>query len=66
MQMKVEDETTPSRKGRRANVRVSSGGTLQQAFAVPFKSKQNLQRKTGKAKEIRPMQGDVSRSVSVR
>ncbi|XP_033962126.1 FRAS1-related extracellular matrix protein 1a [Pseudochaenichthys georgianus] len=45
MQMQVEDDTTPSRKGRTANIRVVSRGAQQQGPAVFTKSKSDPQTK---------------------
>ncbi|KAF3697512.1 FRAS1-related extracellular matrix protein 1 [Channa argus] len=48
MQMQVEDDTSPARKGRRANIRVLSRGAQQQASHMFTKSKVNPQRKISK------------------
>ncbi|XP_071782184.2 FRAS1-related extracellular matrix protein 1a [Centroberyx gerrardi] len=45
MHMQVEDDTSPSRKGRKANVRVVSRGAQQQASAVVTRSKPGPRRK---------------------
>lgn len=62
MQMQVEDDTSPSRKGRKANIRVVSRGAQQQASAALTKLKSDPQRKkpqkTGLAK------GHVSTNVT--
>ncbi|XP_041821251.1 FRAS1-related extracellular matrix protein 1a [Chelmon rostratus] len=46
MQMRVEDDTSPSRKGRKANIRVVSRGAQQQASAVNTKSKSDQTKTT--------------------
>ncbi|GLD68214.1 FRAS1-related extracellular matrix protein 1-like protein [Lates japonicus] len=48
MQMQVEDDTSPSRKGRKANIRVVSRGAPQQVSAVPTESKLDPKRKVSK------------------
>lgn len=52
-QMKVEDDTSPSRKGRKANIRVVSRGAQQQAPAVKSEPRKKLStsRRTGPAQE---------------
>ncbi|XP_036969222.1 FRAS1-related extracellular matrix protein 1a isoform X2 [Acanthopagrus latus] len=45
MQMQVEDDTSPSRKGRKANIRVVSRGAQQQASGVLTGSKSDHRRK---------------------
>lgn len=44
MQMQVVDDTSPARKGRKANIRVISKGAQQQAAAMLNKSKLDSQR----------------------
>ncbi|XP_051284973.1 FRAS1-related extracellular matrix protein 1a isoform X2 [Dicentrarchus labrax] len=54
MQMQVEDDTSSSRKGRKANIRVVSRGAQQQASAVLTKSKSDPQRKISKPQKTGP------------
>ncbi|XP_029310735.1 FRAS1-related extracellular matrix protein 1a isoform X2 [Cottoperca gobio] len=65
MQMKVEDDTTPSRKGRKANIRVVSRGALQQVPAVITKSKSDPQRKISKPQKTAPAKGHTTADNSV-
>ncbi|KAM9335623.1 FRAS1-related extracellular matrix protein 1a [Symphorus nematophorus] len=51
MQMQVDDDTSPSRRSRKANIRVVSRGAQQQASAALTKSKYDPQRKTSKAQK---------------
>ncbi|XP_075943318.1 FRAS1-related extracellular matrix protein 1a [Anarhichas minor] len=51
MQIQVEDDTSPSRKGRKANVRVVSRGAQQQVPAVLTESKSEPHRKILKPQE---------------
>ncbi|XP_018549331.2 LOW QUALITY PROTEIN: FRAS1-related extracellular matrix protein 1a [Lates calcarifer] len=51
MQMRVEDDTSPSRKGRKANIRVVSRGAQQQVSAVPTDSKLDAKRKVSKSQK---------------
>nr|XP_020450558.1 FRAS1-related extracellular matrix protein 1 isoform X2 [Monopterus albus] len=57
MQMQVEDNTSPSRKNRKANIRVVSRGP--QALAVLTNSKQDSQRKLLKPQKTRLTKGRV-------
>nr|XP_046236498.1 FRAS1-related extracellular matrix protein 1a isoform X2 [Scatophagus argus] len=49
LQMQVEDDTSPLRKGRKANIRVVSRRAQQQASAVQTTSKSDPRRKNSKA-----------------
>ncbi|XP_022603580.1 FRAS1-related extracellular matrix protein 1 [Seriola dumerili] len=49
MQVQVEDDTSPSRKGRKANIRVVSRGGQQQVSAVRTKLRLDPQRKISKS-----------------
>ncbi|XP_027143924.1 FRAS1-related extracellular matrix protein 1a isoform X2 [Larimichthys crocea] len=50
MQMQVEDDTSPSRKGRKANIRVVSRGAQRQASAAFTKTKTDVQPRISKPK----------------
>lgn len=58
--MKVEDDTSPSRKGRKASVRVVSRGAQQQASAALTKSKPGPQRKVPNPAKSGSVKGHVS------
>ncbi|XP_073331288.1 FRAS1-related extracellular matrix protein 1a [Pagrus major] len=60
MQMQVEDDTSPSRKGRKANIRVVSRGAQQQASAGLTGSKSHHQRKISKPGKSSQSKGHVS------
>uniref|UniRef100_A0A671UFE7 FRAS1-related extracellular matrix protein 1 n=1 Tax=Sparus aurata TaxID=8175 RepID=A0A671UFE7_SPAAU len=55
MQMQVEDDTSPSRKGRKANIRVVNRGAQQQVSGVLTGSKSDHQRKTSKPQKNNTM-----------
>ncbi|XP_053199816.1 FRAS1-related extracellular matrix protein 1a [Scomber japonicus] len=59
-QMKVEDDTSPSRKGRKASVRVVSRGAQQQASAALTKSKPGPQRKVPNPAKSGSVKGHVA------
>lgn len=60
MQMQVEDDTSPSRKGRKANIRVVSRGAQQQASGVLTGSKSDHRRKNLKPPKGSQAKGHVS------
>lgn len=60
MQMQVEDDTSPSRKGRKANIRVVSRGAQQQASGVLTGSKSDHRRKNLKPPKRSQAKGHVS------
>lgn len=60
MQMQVEDDTSPSRKGRKANIRVVNRGAQQQVSGVLTGSKSDHQRKTSKPQKSSRSKGHVS------
>lgn len=62
--MQVEDDTSPSRKGRKANIRVVSRGAQQQASPVLSKSKSDPPRKISKPQKTAPAKGHVSTNVN--
>lgn len=62
--MQVEDDTSPSRKGRKANIRVVSRGAQQQASAVITKSKSEPLRKISKSQRTRLAEENVSSDVT--
>lgn len=66
MQMRVEDDSSPSRKGRRANIQVLSRGAQQQSLAKAPKSQNGAQRKSLKAvkSQLVNKQGSSESSVS--
>ncbi|XP_047425059.1 FRAS1-related extracellular matrix protein 1a isoform X2 [Mugil cephalus] len=57
MQMQVEDETSPSRKGRKANIQVVSRGALQQMSAMEAKSRPDPPRKHARPLKTGPAKG---------
>lgn len=63
--MRVEDDTSPSRRGRKANIRVVSRGTQQQGSAVLTRSKSDPQSKIPKPQKTGLAQEDVSTNVTV-
>lgn len=60
MQMRVEDDSSPSRKGRRANIQVLSRGAQQQSLAKAPKSQNGAQRKSLKAVKSQLVNKQVS------
>lgn len=58
--MQVEDETSPSIKGRKANIRVVSRGAQQQASAALSESKRDPQRKISEPQKTGLTKGHVS------
>ncbi len=64
--MQVEDNSFPSRRGRKANIRVVSRGAQPQASAVLPKSKLDPQRKSSKPDKIRLTEEHVSPNVTVK
>ncbi|XP_039996233.1 FRAS1-related extracellular matrix protein 1a isoform X2 [Xiphias gladius] len=65
IQMQVEDGTSPSRKGRKANIRVVSRGAQQQASAELTKSKLDPQRKISKSQNTGPAKGHATADNSI-
>lgn len=65
MQMQVEDDTSPSRKGRKANIRVVSRGAQLQASAVLTKSKPGPQRKLPNPGKSGLVKGHVAADNSI-
>ncbi|XP_054457205.1 FRAS1-related extracellular matrix protein 1a isoform X2 [Anoplopoma fimbria] len=57
MQMQVDDDTSPSRKGRKANIHVVSRGAQQQVPAVLTESKSEPHRKISKLQKTAPAKG---------
>ncbi|KAM6909056.1 FRAS1-related extracellular matrix protein 1a [Xenentodon cancila] len=62
MQIQVEDDTSPTRKGRRANIRVVNRGTQRQGSAVEKKKKSDPLREPP---TLRLSNGHVTASISV-
>lgn len=62
--MQVEDDTSPSRKGRKANIRVVSRGAQQQASAAFTKTKTDVQPRISKPKTTGLGKGHVSINVT--
>ncbi|XP_062240330.1 FRAS1-related extracellular matrix protein 1a [Platichthys flesus] len=60
MQVQVEDDTSPSRKGRKANIRVVSRGTQQHAAAALTESKHGPQRKISEHQKTELVKGHAS------
>ncbi|XP_069576815.1 FRAS1-related extracellular matrix protein 1-like isoform X3 [Brachyistius frenatus] len=65
MRMQVEDDTSPSRKDRKANIRVVSWGAQQQATGVHTKLKSEPQRKISKPQKTRLAKGHVTVGNSI-
>ncbi|XP_044197505.1 FRAS1-related extracellular matrix protein 1a [Thunnus albacares] len=65
MQMQVEDDTSLSRKGRKANIRVVSRGAQLQASAVLTKSKPGPQRKLPNPGKSGLVKGHVAADNSI-
>ncbi|XP_037613686.1 FRAS1-related extracellular matrix protein 1a isoform X1 [Sebastes umbrosus] len=65
MQMQVEDDTSPSRKGRKANIRVVNRGAQQQGSAAFTKSKSDHQRKISKPQKTAPAKGHAPADTSI-
>ncbi|XP_019955749.2 FRAS1-related extracellular matrix protein 1a isoform X1 [Paralichthys olivaceus] len=65
MQVQVEDDTSPSRKGRKANIRVVSRGAQQHTSAVITESKQDPQRKISERRKTGLAKGHASADNSI-
>ncbi|XP_045921786.1 FRAS1-related extracellular matrix protein 1a [Micropterus dolomieu] len=65
MHMRVEDDISPSRRGRKANIRVVSRGTQQQGSAVLTKSKSDPQSKIPKPQKTGLAQEDTKADKSI-
>ncbi|XP_034470969.1 FRAS1-related extracellular matrix protein 1a isoform X1 [Hippoglossus hippoglossus] len=60
MQVQVEDDTSPSRKGRKANIRVVSRGAQQHASAALTESKHDPRRKISERQKTELVKGHAS------
>ncbi|KAG7497769.1 FRAS1-related extracellular matrix 1 isoform X1 [Solea senegalensis] len=65
MQMQVEDESSPSRKGRKANIRVVSRGPQLQASSALTDSKQEPKRRVSTTQKTGPAKGLATAEHSI-